>query len=148
MIWAIGVYGIATVAFGLSRAFWLTFVCLAATGAADAVSTVLRGIIRQLMTPDRLRGRMTSINMVFVMGGPQLGELEAGLVANWRGAPFSVIIGGIGTLIAAGVIAAKVPELRRHRRSAAVAPVLPLSPASVGRRLQASPLPVDGTESR
>ena len=115
---AIVVYGVATVTFGLSRAFWLTFFCLAATGAADAVSTVLRSIIRQLMTPDRLRGRVTSVNMIFFMGGPQLGELEAGLVANWRGAPFSVITGGIGTLIAAAGVAAAVPALRYYRRGA------------------------------
>jgi MFS family permease len=118
LLWAIGAYGAATVAFGVSRTFWLTFICLAVTGAADAVSTVLRGIIRQLMTPDRLRGRMTSINMVFVMGGPQLGELEAGILANWKGAPLSVVVGGIGTLLAAAVIAARVPALRQYRRSA------------------------------
>jgi|RhiMethySRZTD1v2_1073278.scaffolds.fasta_scaffold170110_2 MFS family permease len=118
LLWAIGAYGAATVAFGASQTFWLTFVCLAVVGAADAVSMVLRGIIRQLMTPDRLRGRMTSINMVFVMGGPQLGELEAGILANWRGAPFSVVVGGIGTLVAAAFIAARVPALRHYRRSA------------------------------
>ena len=118
LLWAIGAYGAATVAFGVSHTFWLTFFCLAVTGAADAVSTVLRGIIRQLMTPDRLRGRMTSINMVFVMGGPQLGELEAGVVANWKGAPFSVVVGGIGTLLAAAFIAARVPALREYKRSA------------------------------
>jgi hypothetical protein len=59
---------------------------------------------------------MTSINMIFVMGGPQLGELEAGVLANWRGAPFSVIAGGIGTLVATAVIAATVPVLRHYRR--------------------------------
>src|SRR5688572_20057013 len=117
LLCAITAYGIATVAFGLSRAFWLSFFCLAMTGAADAVSTVLRSIIRQLMTPDRLRGRVTSVNMIFFMGGPQLGELEAGLVANWRGAPFSVITGGIGTLVATIVVAAGVPALRHYRRT-------------------------------
>jgi MFS family permease len=116
LLWAIGVYGLATVAFGLSKVFWLTFVCLALTGAADAVSTVLRSIIRQLMTPDRLRGRVTSVNMVFFMGGPQLGELEAGVVANWKGAPFSVISGGVGTLIASLAVAGAVPALRHYRR--------------------------------
>src|SRR4030095_8970756 len=109
-------YGLATIAFGLSRAFWITFFCLAVTGAADAVSTVLRSIIRQLMTPDRLRGRVTSVNMIFFMGGPQLGELEAGLVANWRGAPFSVVSGGIGCLLATAWIAATTPALRRYRK--------------------------------
>ena len=117
LLWAIGAYGLATVAFGLSTVFWLTFCCLALTGAADTVSTVLRAVIRQLTTPDRLRGRMTSINMVFFMGGPQLGELEAGLVANWKGAPFSVVVGGIGTLVAAVTVAAAVPALWRYRRS-------------------------------
>ena len=74
-----------------SRAsFWLTFACLALTGATDTVSMVIRNVVRQLETPDRLRGRMTGVNMVFFMGGPQLGELEAGAVANWLGAPFSV----------------------------------------------------------
>ena len=86
LLWAVAGYGVATVVFGLSRTFWLTFACLALTGATDTVSTVIRNIIRQLETPDRLRGRMTGINMVFFMGGPQLGELEAGAVANWFGA--------------------------------------------------------------
>jgi len=86
------------------------------TGAADAVSTVLRSIIRQLMTPNRLRGRVTSVNMIFFMGGPQLGELEAGLVANWKGAPFSVMTGGLGTLIATALVAVAVPALRHYRR--------------------------------
>ena len=76
----------ATVVFGLSRSFWLTFFCLALTAPADTVSTVIRNIIRQLETPDRLRGRMTGVNMVFFMGGPQLGEFEAGAVASWLGA--------------------------------------------------------------
>ena len=117
LLWAIAAYGLATLAFGLSKMFWLTFFCLAVAGAADAVSTVLRSIIRQLMTPNRLRGRVTSVNMIFFMGGPQLGELEAGLVANWRGAPFSVVTGGFGTLIAAAAVAAGVPALRRYRRT-------------------------------
>ena len=116
LLWSVALYGLATAAFGVSRAFWLTFFCLAVTGAADTVSTVLRNVIRQLVTPDRLRGRMTSINMVFFMGGPQLGELEAGLLANWRGAPFSVIAGGLGTLVVTAVISATVPVLRHYRR--------------------------------
>jgi MFS family permease len=120
LLWAIAVYGAATVIFGLSRTFWLTFACLAATGAADTVSTVLRNVIRQLTTPDRLRGRMTSINMIFFMGGPQLGELEAGLVANWKGAPFSVLTGGMGTLVATACVAAAVPVLRHYHRDHAV----------------------------
>src|SRR5258708_34987475 len=82
LLWAVAGYGLATVVFGLSRSFWLTFCCLALTGATDTVSMVIRNIIRQLETPDRLRGRMTGVNMVFFMGGPQLGELEAGWPAQ------------------------------------------------------------------
>jgi hypothetical protein len=74
-----------------------------------------RSAVRQLETPDRLRGRITGINMVFFNGGPQLGEIEAGTVAHWFGAPFSVITGGLGCLIATGWIAAATPELRRYR---------------------------------
>ena len=116
LLWAVAAYGVATVVFGLSRTFWLTFACLAMTGATDTVSTIIRNIVRQLETPDRLRGRMTGINMVFFLGGPQLGELEAGAVANWFGAAFSVITGGIGCLIAVGAVAATTPALRRYRR--------------------------------
>src|SRR5207245_10250368 len=85
LLWAVAGYGVATVVFGISRTFWLTFACLMLTGATDTVSMVIRNIVRQLETPDRLRGRMTGVNMVCFMGGPQLGELEAGAVANWTG---------------------------------------------------------------
>src|SRR5918911_396228 len=100
VIGAVAVYGAATVAFGLSKFFWLSLLMLAVTGAADTVSTVLRQTIRQLVTPNHLRGRMTSVNMIFFMGGPQLGEMEAGVVAKLIGAPLSVVTGGIGCLVA------------------------------------------------
>jgi MFS family permease len=116
LLWAVTGYGLATVVFGLSRSFWLTFGCLAVTGATDTVSTVIRNIVRQLETPNRLLGRMTGVNMVFFMGGPQLGELEAGAVANWFGAPFSVVSGGIGCLVCTAWTAIATPALRRYKR--------------------------------
>jgi MFS family permease len=116
LIGAVAVYGLATVGFGLSRVFWFSFLCLAATGAADTVSTTFRNLIRQLETPDRLRGRMIGVNMVFFIGGPQLGELEAGLVANWLGAVVSVVTGGLGCLAATAAIAGVTPALRAYRR--------------------------------
>jgi MFS family permease len=116
MVWSIVGFGLATVIFGISRNFWLTFLCLAFTGATDIVSTVIRNIIRQLTTPDHLRGRMTSVNMIFFMGGPQLGELEAGLVAQGFGAVVSVVSGGLGCLLATAWVAWQTPELRRYRR--------------------------------
>ena len=115
MLWAVGIYGLATIGFGVSRSFWITFACLALTGVADTVSMVIRSVVRQLETPDRLRGRMTGVNMVFFMGGPQLGEIEAGTVAQWLGAPISVITGGIGCVLATIWVALSTPELRHYR---------------------------------
>ncbi|MQA28647.1 MAG: MFS transporter [Luteitalea sp.] len=123
IIWSVAGHGAATVVFGLSRSFWLTFSCLALVGATDTVSTVLRNVIRNLETPDRLRGRMTGINMVFFMGGPQLGELEAGVVATWFGAAFAVMTGGIGCLLATAWVAAATPGLRRYREHPIVEPL-------------------------
>ena len=111
---AVGVFGAATIVFGLSGTFWLTFAALAVTGAADAVSTILRNTIRQLLTPDSLRGRMTSVNQMFFLGGPQLGDLEAGLLAQWIGAAGSVVAGGIGCLVAAAWVVRRFPDLRRY----------------------------------
>jgi MFS family permease len=119
LLCAVAGYGVATVTFGLSRSFWLTFACLAVVGATDIVSTIIRNVVRQLETPDRLRGRMTGVNMVFFMGGPQLGEFEAGAVASWLGATFSVVSGGIGCLIATACVAATTPALRHYRRDEA-----------------------------
>lgn len=118
MLWAVFSYGLATVVFGFSRNFWLTFACLAITGAADTVSMVIRNVIRQLTTPDHLRGRMTSVNMIFFMGGPQLGELEAGVIAQAFGPVVSVVTGGIGCLLASAWVAWQTPELRAYRRDA------------------------------
>jgi MFS family permease len=114
LLWAVAVFGLATVVFGFSRWFWLTFACLALTGAADTISMIIRNIVRQLETPDRLRGRMIGVNMVFFIGGPQLGEFEAGAVASWLGATVSVVSGGLGCLLATGWVAASTPALRHY----------------------------------
>src|SRR4051812_35397396 len=142
LVAAVAAYGVATVAFGLSTTFWLTFGCLALTGAADTVSMVFRNLIRQMETPDHLRGRMTGVNMIFFMGGPQLGELEAGLVANWLGPVVSVVTGGMGCLIATGWVAATTPALRGYRKTPAARQ--PVVQASVLQDVQAPANP--GTE--
>lgn len=111
---SVAIYGLATVAFGLSRMFALSFFFLFLTGAADTVSMVIRGTIRQLHTPDHLRGRMISVNMIFFMGGPQLGELEAGIVAQWFGVVFSIVSGGIGAILAVIGIMIFFPTLRHY----------------------------------
>jgi MFS family permease len=109
-------YGLATVLFGLSSFYWLSFAALFLIGATDTISTVLRHTILQLATPDELRGRMTSVNMIFILGGPRLGEAEAGLVAGLVSAPFSVISGGIGCVIAVLYLAARSTTLREYRQ--------------------------------
>ncbi len=117
LLWAVAGYGLATAIFGISTWFWLTFFCLAMTGATDTISMIIRNIVRQLETPDRLRGRMMGVNMLFFQGGPQLGELEAGTVANWLGPVFSVVSGGVGCVIATAWVAAVTPALRKYRRT-------------------------------
>jgi MFS family permease len=107
-------FGLATVAFGLSTVFAVAWIALALTGAADSVSTIIRNTIRQLQTPDQIRGRMTSVNQIFFQGGPQLGEIEAGAVAQLFGAPVAIISGGIGCILAVLLIARKWPQLRTY----------------------------------
>lgn len=112
---AIVVYGLSVVAFGLSDRYWLSLLVLAIGGAADAVSMALRHTIRNLATPDHLRGRVAATHSMFAMGGPQLGEFEAGAAASLIGAGPSVALGGLGTLLAAAVVAKVVPEIRKFR---------------------------------
>jgi MFS family permease len=126
-LWAVAAYGIATVVFGLSRSFPLTVLALAATGTADAISTVIRQTIRQLSTPDALRGRMTSVNMIFFMGGPQLGELEAGWLASRfasaaLGVTVSVVSGGVATILVALAVAGLAPVIRNYQQRARESP--------------------------
>jgi MFS family permease len=111
---AVIVFGIATVIFGATKIFIIAWLAIATTGAADGVSTIIRNTIRQLQTPDHIRGRMTSINQIFFQGGPQLGEIEAGSVAQFFGAPFAVISGGIGCIVGTLFIIWKWPHLMKY----------------------------------
>ena len=113
----VAIYGLATALFGLSTNFALSYVLFAVTGASDTVSAIIRGIIRQLNTPDHLRGRMTGVNMMFFMGGPQLGELEAGVVAAALGVPFAIISGGVATVLLTGWVSWRFKQLRDYTRN-------------------------------
>ena len=115
---SVALYALATTLFGLSTSLALSWLLFAFTGAGDTVSSVIRNTIRQVNTPDGLRGRMTGVNMVFAMGGPQLGEIEAGLVAALFGAPFAIVTGGLAALVLTGVIALRYPRLRRYTSAA------------------------------
>ncbi|HEU0291640.1 MAG TPA: MFS transporter [Anaerolineales bacterium] len=111
---AVVVFGLATILFGTARTYVLVFIALIMIGAADSVSTIIRNTIRQLITPDSLRGRMTSINQIFFMGGPQLGEIEAGAVAKFFGVPFAIISGGIGAILGVVLVSSIWPSLARY----------------------------------
>jgi MFS family permease len=113
VLWSIVVYGASVAAFGVSSWLPLSLVLLAISGAADTVSMVVRQTLRQMLTPDELRGRMTSVNMIFFIGGPQLGEFEAGVVARAASPRFSVASGGLACVIAAVITALAVPSLRK-----------------------------------
>ncbi|MBI2452811.1 MAG: MFS transporter [Parcubacteria group bacterium] len=113
---SVAMYGTATMVFGLSKMFWLSFFALFLIGIGDSISVVIRSTIRQLTTPDHIRGRMSSVNMIFSMGGPQLGAFEAGVLAAALGGPLSVAIGGAGALAVTAIVAAKIPALRNYSR--------------------------------
>ncbi len=124
---AVVAFGLATMAFGMARTFLWAMLALIFIGASDSVSMIIRNTIRQLQTPDYIRGRMTSVNQIFFMGGPQLGEVEAGLVAQLFGAPFAVVSGGVGCLLAVAWVARRWPQIRLYNGDE---PVLAGTPAS------------------
>ena len=111
---SVAAYSAFTILFGFSRVFLLSILFLGAVGASDTVSMILRQTVRQIVTPNALRGRMTSVSMIFFMGGPQLGEVEAGLVARAFGAPLSVVTGGIAAVVATVLVAWRATTLRRY----------------------------------
>ena len=115
----IAVYGVATLAFGLSTSFVLSMVALAVTGAADMVSIVVRQTLVQLETPDAMRGRVSAVNSVFIGASNQLGEFESGATAAWLGPVGSVVLGGVGSIAVAGLWWRAFPALARRDRLAA-----------------------------
>lgn len=114
---SVAIYGLATAIFGISTSLLISYIVFAMTGAGDIVSSVIRGTIRQLMTPDNLRGRMVSVNMLFFMTGPQLGELRAGLVASVLGVPLAIFSGGLAAALLAGWVAWRFPSIRRYNNA-------------------------------
>ena len=109
---AVVIFGSTTVLFGATSAFTIAMLALILMGAADAVSTIIRNTIRQLNTPDHIRGRMTAVNQIFFQGGPQLGEVESGIVATLFGVPAAIVSGGIGCIVGTALIVMKWPQLR------------------------------------
>ena len=121
LLLAVGGFGLSAMLFGVSRSFTLTFIALALTGGTDTLSQIIRSTIRQLQTPDHLRGRTVSINQLFFAGGPELGQLTAGVLAQLFGPVIAVVSGSFLCLIASTGIAVRFPELRRYRGDEAFA---------------------------
>lgn len=117
---AVMLFGLATIGFGLAQNLAWAIIALMLIGASDSVSMIIRNTIRQLQTPDYIRGRMISINQIFFMGGPQLGEIEAGLVAQFAGARFAIVSGGMGCMIAVAWIARRWPSLLKYNGDEAI----------------------------
>ena len=112
---SVAAFGLATIAFGLSRWLPLSILTYAAVGAADQVSVVMRLNTIQLSIPDELRGRVTAVNFVFINASNQIGGLESGVVASLTSAMFAVVSGGIACLGVVGLVAWRIPELRNHQ---------------------------------
>jgi MFS family permease len=122
MLGCVGLFGAATIVFGLSRHFVLSLAALAVVGAADMVSVVVRQTLTQLTTPSEMRGRVSAVNLVFVGASNELGEFESGLAASWLGAPMSVVMGGVGTCVVVLLWSVLFRELRRVDRLDKLAP--------------------------
>lgn len=112
MFWAVAVFGLCQVGFGLSHSFLFSFVMLFVSGAADVVSVVVRQTLVQLETPSEMRGRVSAVNLIFISASNELGEFESGLTAHWMGLVPAIVFGGIGTIAVAALWSRLFPELR------------------------------------
>ena len=115
MTWSVGARRALLLLGPLALPAWIGVVLLAGAGAADMVSSVLRGLIVQLTTPEELRGRISSVNAMFVIGGPMLGQFESGVVAGVLTPELSVVTGGLACILATLAIAWKVPSVLRTK---------------------------------
>jgi MFS family permease len=115
LLLGVAVYGAATIIFGLSRSFPLSLLAYLIVGIGDQVSVIMRATVIQLATPDELRGRVSSVNMIFIGASNQLGAAESGFVAALTNATFSVVSGGVGCLLVVVIVALTMPDLVRYR---------------------------------
>ena len=116
MFAGVAVFGLATVAFGLSHSLWLSVAALAVLGGADMLSVYVRQTLVQLVTPDHMRGRVASVSSVFIGASNELGEFESGIVARLLGPVGAALFGGVGAVVVTGVWAMLFPDLRRADR--------------------------------
>ena len=116
MLLAVAGFGTVTVIFGISTNFWLSMAMLLFLGSCDNLSVVIRSTLVQVLTPDDMRGRVSALNSLFIGTSNELGAFESGLVANFLGPVFSVVSGGLGTLLIVFGMAWLSPQLRSYGR--------------------------------
>jgi MFS family permease len=112
LFWAVGGFGIFTIIFGLSRSLTLSLIALLLAGASDMISVIIRATLTLLATPDKMRGRVTAVDMIFIGTSNEFGQFESGITAQWFGTVPAVVLGGIGTLLVVTLWAWWFPELR------------------------------------
>jgi len=122
LLWAVAAFGVATIVFGVSRYFWLSLAMLFACGALDHISVVVRHTLVQILTPDDKRGRVSAVNSLFIGTSNELGGFESGMVAHLWGPVFSVVSGGIGTILVVIGVALIWPGIRKFGRLDATDP--------------------------
>ncbi|WP_158944571.1 MFS transporter [Granulicella sp. S190] len=113
MLMCVGIFGAATVVFGLSRSIYLSAAALVIVGASDMVSVVVRSSVLQLATPPEMRGRVSAVNWLFIGASNEFGEFESGVTAQWWGAVRAVVVGGVGSMLVTASAAGLFPELRK-----------------------------------
>ncbi|MEX0313994.1 MAG: MFS transporter, partial [Allomuricauda sp.] len=113
LLWAVFGFGICIIVFGISTSFWISVAALFLSGAVDGVSMIIRQTILQLKTPDNMRGRVASVNSIFVGSSNELGAFESGVAAKLLGTVPAVVFGGCMTLLTAGTTAIVSPKFRR-----------------------------------
>jgi len=122
MLWCVAGFGAATIIFGLSRSITLSLIALFLVGATDMVSVIVRQTLIQVATPDEMRGRVNSVDMVFIGASNEFGQFESGLTAHWFGTVPAVVLGGIGTIAVTGLWAWIFPQLRKADRLIGTSP--------------------------
>ena len=113
LLWCVAGFGVFTILFGLSRSLWFSLVALLLVGACDMVSVLIRNTLVLVSTPDEMRGRVNSVEMIFIGASNEFGQFESGVTAQWFGTVPAVVIGGIATLGVTVLWAYSFPALRK-----------------------------------
>jgi MFS family permease len=124
LLLSVATFAVCIIAFGVSRNFYVSVVLLALSGMADNVSVLVRSTLLQTLTPEHLLGRVSAVNSIFIGSSNEIGAFESGVAARLLGTVRAVVLGGVASLAVVGIVAARVPRLRKLRRIDNLEPVL------------------------